>query len=173
MGPINVIKLLQCPLNTKQCSAVDESLCDIKNKSSGTRRIEPGAAVREVQMLPLCYATRLIRRVFGFLMPLLCVFKMIKFKSIWRLVNQNASTTNFNERRCHFVIMLWRHGMLKFKLFAIIRFLGQVWKTHKDKVARDSWSQLNSFISYEVNKEKSCAPSNRSTYILPFFSWKP
>ena len=26
MGPINVIKPLHCPLNTKQCSAVDESL---------------------------------------------------------------------------------------------------------------------------------------------------
>ena len=44
MGPINVIKHLHCPLNTKQCSAA---------KSLGMPIIEPGAAGCEARLLSI------------------------------------------------------------------------------------------------------------------------
>ena len=50
-----------CTVHSFLSSAVPWiNLCDIENKSSGTRRIEPGAAGWEARTLPLCYATPLL-----------------------------------------------------------------------------------------------------------------
>ena len=60
MGSIDIFKFLECPLIILSIEMPTMNLCNIKRKKrkkiSGNTIIEPEAAGREVQIVPLCYA---------------------------------------------------------------------------------------------------------------------